>query len=158
MADVFDLPCDGVESYGEEMASVLVVDDHEDVRLALTTLLEFAGHGVSEATDGADALDMAMSDPPELILLDIGMKKVDGFETLMFLKADQQTRDIPVIMLTSRGQPEDRLRARKLGAIDYINKPWEPGEVETRVRRALGAARSADSTGADGRLLEWREF
>ncbi len=133
------------------MARVLVVDDHEDVRLALTTLLEFAGHEVCEAADGADALDTAMSDPPELILLDIGMKKVDGFETLMFLKADQQTRDIPVIMLTSRGGPEDRLRASKLGAIDYINKPWEPGEVETRVGWALDEVRTPESVGTHGR-------
>ena len=133
------------------MASVLVVDDHEDVRLALTTLLESAGHDTSEAADGADALEMVMLDPPELILLDIGMKKVDGFETLMFLKADQRTRDIPVIMLTSRCQPEDRFRARKLGAIDYIDKPWEPSEIETRLGWALDAARSAKSVGEHGR-------
>ena len=133
------------------MARVLVVDDHEDIRLALTTLLESAGHDVSEAADGADALDAAMSDPPELILLDIGMKKIDGFETLMFLKADQQTRDIPVIMLTARGQPEDRHRARRLGAIDYIHKPWEPGEVEKRVGWALDAVRTSESVGAHER-------
>ena len=149
--EVSTSPSDEAGSEGEEMASVLVVDDHEDVRLALTTLLEGAGHDVSEAADGADVLEMVMLDPPELILLDIGMKKVDGFETLMFLKADQQTRDIPVIMLTSRGQPEDRFRARKLGAIDYIDKPWEPSEVETRLGWALDAARSAKSAGAHGR-------
>ncbi len=125
------------------MANVLVVDDHLDIRLALTTLLEFAGHEVIEADDGAVALQKVVSELPQLILLDIGMKRVDGFETLMFLKSDKQTRHIPVIMLTSRGRPDDRHRARKLGALDYINKPWEPGEVETRVGWALDAAARA---------------
>ena len=133
------------------MARVLVVDDHIDVRLALTTLLEFAGHEVSEADDGTVALEKVRSDSPDLILLDIGMKRVDGFETLMFLKSDKQTRDIPVIMLTSRGRPEDRHRARRLGAHDYINKPWEPNEVETRVDWALAAGISGKSVSPRGR-------
>ena len=97
------------------MANVLVVDDHIDIRLALTTLLEFAGHEVIEADDGAVALQKVVSDMPQVILLDIGMKRVDGFETLMFLKSDKKTRHIPVIMLTSRGRPDERSTSPTIG-------------------------------------------
>lgn len=122
------------------MARILVVDDSEDVRLALMTLLEDVGHDVLEAEDGSEVMAMVLSGSPELVLLDVAMPRVDGFEALKRLKADAATSDVPVIMVTAKGRPEDLAMARNLGARDYINKPWAEGEVEMRVDWALSAA------------------
>lgn len=121
------------------MARILVVDDSEDVRLALMTLLEDVGHDVLEAEDGSEVMAMVLSGSPELVLLDVAMPRVDGFEALKRLKADAATSDVPVIMVTAKGRPEDLAMARNLGARDYINKPWAEGEVEMRVDWALSA-------------------
>jgi CheY-like chemotaxis protein len=122
------------------MARILVVDDSEDVRLALMTLLEDIGHQVFEAEDGSEVIAMVLSGSPDLVLLDVAMPRVDGFEALKRLKADDATSDVPVIMVTAKGRPEDLAMARNLGARDYINKPWAEGEVEMRVDWALSAA------------------
>ena len=122
------------------MARILVVDDSEDVRLALMTLLEDIGHQVFEAEDGSEVIAMVLSGSPDLVLLDVAMPRVDGFEALKRLKADDATNDVPVIMVTAKGRPEDLAMARNLGARDYINKPWAEGEVEMRVDWALSAA------------------
>lgn len=121
------------------MARILVVDDSEDVRLALTTLLEDVGHDVLEAEDGSEVSAMVLSGSPELVLLDVAMPRMDGFEALKRLKADAATSEVPVIMVTAKGRPEDLAMARNLGARDYINKPWAEGEVEMRVDWALSA-------------------
>ncbi|MFW6195046.1 MAG: response regulator [Chloroflexota bacterium] len=127
------------------MARILIVDDSEDVRLALATLLEDVGHEVLEAEDGGQVKAMALSGHPDLVLLDVAMPKVDGFEALKELKADRSTKDVPVIMVTAKGRPEDLSTARRLGARDYINKPWADGEVEMRVDWALSAQARAGS-------------
>lgn len=121
------------------MARILVVDDSEDVRLALMTLLEDIGHQVFEAEDGSEVAAMVLSGSPDLVLLDVAMPRVDGFEALKRLKGDDATSDVPVIMVTAKGRPEDLAMARNLGARDYINKPWAEGEVEMRVDWALSA-------------------
>ena len=77
------------------------------------------------------------------MLPDVAMPRVDGFEALKRLKADDPTSDVPVIMVTAKGRPEDLAMARTLGARDYINKPWAEGEVEMRVDWALSAAARA---------------
>ncbi|MDP6822424.1 MAG: response regulator [Dehalococcoidia bacterium] len=125
------------------MARILVVDDSEDVRLALMTLLEDIGHNVYEAEDGSEVTAMVLSGSPDLVLLDVAMPRMDGFEALKRLKADDATSDVPVIMVTAKGRPEDLAMARNLGARDYINKPWAEGEVEMRVDWALSAASRA---------------
>lgn len=121
------------------MARILVIDDEDDVRLALVTLLEDAGHIVLEAADGVEGFALVLAHNPELVLLDIMMPGVDGFEILSRLKLDATTSDIPVIMVTDKGQQQDLAMARVLGARDYINKPWASGEVEMRVQWALSA-------------------
>jgi CheY-like chemotaxis protein len=121
------------------MARILVVDDSEDVPLALMTLLEDIGHQVFEAEDGSEVAAMVLSGSPDLVLLDVAMPRVDGFEALKRLKGDDATSDVPVIMVTAKGRPEDLAMARNLGARDYINKPWAEGEVEMQVDWALSA-------------------
>ena len=119
------------------MPLILVVDDNPDVRLALSTLLEDEGYEVSEASDGDLGLDAARERKPDLILLDLMMPRMDGFETLKELKKDENLANIPVVVLTARRGSEDMTLARALGAIDYLNKPWDDGGLESAVKRAL---------------------
>jgi DNA-binding response OmpR family regulator len=121
------------------LARILVVDDSPDVRLALATILEDAGHDVIEAEDGDQVFDLAVAESPNLVLLDVMMPRVNGFDALATLKADTRTSPIPVIMVTAKGRPEDMAMARSLGAVEYITKPWADGDVELRVDWALAA-------------------
>lgn len=123
------------------MARILIVDDSIDVRLALATILEDAGHEIVEAEDGDQVFDLAIEQKPDLVLLDVAMPRVNGFDALATLKADTRTSPIPVIMVTAKGRPEDMAMARSLGAVEYITKPWADGDVELRVDWALAADR-----------------
>ncbi len=123
------------------MARILIVDDSTDVRLALATILEDAGHEIVEAEDGDQVFDLAIEQKPDLVLLDVAMPRVNGFDALAMLKADTRTSPIPVIMVTAKGRPEDMAMARSLGAVEYITKPWADGDVELRVDWALAADR-----------------
>ncbi len=126
-------------SRGELMSRILVVDDSEDIRLALRTILEDSDYEVVELSDGFEVLDWIRAEPPDLILLDVAMPVKDGFDTLKEIVASEEVKEIPVIMVTAKGRSEDLARARSLGARDYINKPWDDGEVELRVGWVLQA-------------------
>jgi DNA-binding response OmpR family regulator len=126
------------------VARILVVDDNPDVRLALATILEDAGHDVLEAEDGDVVFDTAVSQQPTLILLDVMMPRLNGFDALSQLKGDTRTNGIPVIMVTAKGRPEDMAMARSLGAVEYITKPWSDGDVELRVQWALAAVKEKE--------------
>ena len=119
------------------MARILIVDDSPDVRLALATILEDTGHEIVEAEDGDQVFDLAVAQNPDLVLLDVMMPRVNGFDALATLKADTRTNPIPVIMVTAKGRPEDMAMARSLGAVEYTTKPWADGDVELRVDWAL---------------------
>ena len=121
------------------MARILIVDDSPDVRLALAAILEDTGHEIVEAEDGDQVFDLAVAQNPDLVLLDVMMPRVNGFDALATLKADTRTNPIPVIMVTAKGRPEDMAMARSLGAVEYITKPWADGDVELRVDWALAA-------------------
>ncbi|MCH8229877.1 MAG: response regulator [Chloroflexi bacterium] len=127
------------------MARILIVDDSSDVRLALATILEDAGHDIVEAEDGDQVFDLAIAETPDLVLLDVMMPRVNGFDALATLKADTRTNPIPVIMVTAKGRPEDMAMARSLGAVEYITKPWADGDVELRVDWALAVDREQKS-------------
>ncbi|MBI4219840.1 MAG: response regulator [Chloroflexi bacterium] len=130
------------------MARILIVDDEPDVRAAMTASLEDAGHSVIQAPDGTEVLEIAVGQRPDMIFLDLSMPRVNGFEALHMLKADPRARDIPVIIVSAKGRPEDRIRTRAMGAMDYINKPWGDGELLVRVNFALAAAaRKAQNQG-----------
>ena len=119
------------------MALILIVDDEADVRAALRELLEAEGHRMLEATDGDELIRLVMTHWPDLVLLDQLMPKVPGFEALERLRINPAGREFPVIMVTAAGSPQDSIRARKLGALEYIGKPWSKGEVEMRVKWVL---------------------
>ena len=91
--------------------------------------------------DGGDILEQVCREQPDTILLDVMMPVLDGFQVLENLKSSPATRSIPVIMLTARGQEQDELRARASGAWDYITKPWNPNEVQSKIQIAETAIR-----------------
>jgi len=114
--------------------TLLVVDDEI---INITVLLETLGtdYNVRVATDSTSALASAKDNPPDLILLDVMMPGMDGFEVCRRLKADPNTRDIPIIFLTARNEDADETLGLELGAADYITKPFNPAIVNLRVRK-----------------------
>lgn len=115
-------------------AEILVVDDTQASLDLLTELLTQAGYTVRPAQDGRMALRSALARPPELILLDVRMPDMDGFEVCRHLKAEPSTRDIPVIFLSALRETTDKVLGFEVGAVDYIAKPYQPEEVLARVR------------------------
>jgi len=115
------------------MARILVVEDNPEMRMMMMALLGTVGHEVVEAVDGTDVLRWALDEEPDLVMLDVMMPNVDGWEALTMLQEDHRTADIPVIMVTARKSAEDMAKAEELGASDYVAKPWSLGELETRV-------------------------
>jgi DNA-binding response OmpR family regulator len=117
-----------------------VIDDNADIGAALRAILEDAGDQVEDARDGATALRLAASSTPDVILLDLQLPPLGGFDVLRQIKASASLRAVPVIIVTGSIDDEDLHTAKTLGAWDYITKPWGIGEVEARVRLALQRA------------------
>jgi diguanylate cyclase (GGDEF)-like protein len=115
---------------------VLVADDRPAVRAVFRTGLEAAGYGVIEASNGREAVDEAARNDLSVILLDVAVPVLDGHQTLSALKADEGTRDIPVVFLSDRGAGEDLVQALHEGAHDYLRTPPEPAELLARVGAA----------------------
>ncbi len=113
---------------------VLVVDDEPRMTKFIRMNLELEGYQVIEAHNGLDALDKARTDLPDLIILDVMMPKLDGFETLEMLR---QVSNVPVIMLTVQADEEDKVRGLELGADDYVTKPFGAREFVSRVKAVL---------------------
>jgi two-component system sensor histidine kinase/response regulator len=118
-------------------SEVLIVDDIPSNLNFLSEVLHLEGIGVLLATSGADAIEIARYKHPDLILLDIAMPLMDGYEVCARLKADPSIQDIPVIYLTARTEPEDILKGFETGAVDYILKPFNATELIARVRTHL---------------------
>lgn len=118
---------------------ILVVDDEPKVGELLRQGLERHGYRVVTALDGEAAWQRAVSDQPDLILLDVMMPKLDGFELLRRLKEYEQTRGIPVVMLTAKGDTGAIFQAQELRVTDYLTKPFDLGEILTLLRRYLGS-------------------
>ena len=103
---------------------VLVVDDSPTDRQIVTTLLQKQGYTVTAAVDGEDALEKIAAEPPPLIVLDIILPRMNGYQVLRRLKSSPETKDIKVILVSSKGQDSDRYWGLKQGADDYIAKPY----------------------------------
>ena len=116
---------------------VLVVDDDEKSRRLMRDLLAVHGYQLSEAVDGEDALRAVKAEPPDVILMDVMMPKMDGFEACRKLQADERTAPIPVLLVTALHDRADRLRGVASGATDFITKPIDTAEVLLRVRNVL---------------------
>lgn len=120
------------------MARILVVDDERDIRNLLKQVLEHAGYEVETATNGREALEMVDRALPDLMLLDIMMPEIDGWEVCRQVKAKQKTKGVPVILLTVRNQALDKVVGMEVvGADDYVTKPFDLDELLARVDQHL---------------------
>src|SRR5712691_12581972 len=129
------------------MKTVLVVDDEPSIAQIAGDYLRHAGFAVITAANGVDALAAARTRRPDLIVLDLGLPRMDGLDVARALRRDG---DVPIIMLTARIEESDRLTGLELGADDYMTKPFSPRELVARVRSVL---RRVDAAGAGGDVL-----
>lgn len=128
---------------------ILVIDDEERMVRFIRLNLEHDGFQVSEAFNGTQAINKLRSSMPDLILLDVMMPDIDGFEVLKMIR---EMHTVPVIMLTAKGEEEDRIRGLESGADDYITKPFSPRELVSRVRAVL--RRTETTAGSTHGLIE----
>nr|HDN00151.1 diguanylate cyclase [Deltaproteobacteria bacterium] len=119
------------------MAKILVVDDSRLISHVAKTILTQRGHEIILAQDGLEGLEAAKSQQPDLILLDLIMPVMDGYQMCQNLKEEDSTKEIPVIMLTSKAEPVDKVKGLELGALDYVTKPFDESELVTRVNIQL---------------------
>jgi len=135
-------------------ASILVVDDQEANRQMVREVLEPLGYTITEASDGAQALEFVARQTPDLILCDVVMPNADGYAVCRALKGDPKTRLVPIVMLTSLDQLPDKVQALELGADDYLTKPFNVVELTTRVRSLLSLKHFTDEFEHASRVLE----
>ncbi|MFF4340694.1 response regulator transcription factor [Kitasatospora sp. NPDC001540] len=131
-----------------EPARILVVDDDPTVGEVVAGYLTRAGHLVERAEDGPRGLDLAERHRPDLLVLDLMLPGLDGLEVLRRLRARPDRADLPVVLLTAKGDEADRVLGLELGADDYVTKPFSPRELVLRVQSILRRARSAASAAA----------
>ena len=133
---------------------ILVVDDEPDITALVAYHLAKTGYRVSTATNGADALKSAREERPDIVVLDLMLPGLSGYEVLAELRKRDETRDVGVILLTARREEADRIKGLSLGADDYLTKPFSPHELALRVaallRRLASPAVSGGSTMAAG--------
>ena len=117
---------------------MLLVEDNEDNRIIYSTVLRHLGYRVVEAQDGVEAVELARSTQPDLILMDISIPRMDGWEATRILRGDPRTSAIPIVALTAHALSDDRERAAEVGFSSYLAKPIEPRVVVAEVRRWIG--------------------
>lgn len=136
------------------MATILIVDDEDDIRELIAMNLRHEGYDLLEAADGLQAVKIARKKTPDLILLDLMLPEKDGYQVFRDLKKNSRTQNIPVIMLTARGKLDERITGLALGADDYVTKPFSPKELMLRVKNVLHRSLAHPA----GTLLEDGDF
>ena len=126
--------------------TVLLVEDNQDNLNIYSTILRHYGYEVLEATDGETAIELARAQHPGVILMDVSIPVIDGWEATQRIKADPATSDIPIIALTAHALEADRAKAKAVGCDGYISKPAEPRAVADTVRSYLGQPAAAPQT------------
>lgn len=139
---------------GEAPTRILVVDDHPDNVEIIQARLSHQGYEVDTATNGQEALDKVRADPPHLILCDVMMPLVDGYEVSRRIKSDEELPYIPIILVTARDSTQDKVEGLEAGADDYLTKPINFPELEARVRSMLRIKRLQDELDQKNRELE----
>jgi len=127
--------------------NILIVEDEKPIREMVGFSLGRAGFTVTEAGDISEAFECLAHQLPDLILLDWMLPGASGLELARRLKRDELTRDVPIIMLTARGEEEDKVTGLEAGADDYITKPFSPRELQARIRAVLRRSSSEDESG-----------
>ena len=125
---------------------ILVVDDEPDILSILVYQLSREGFRVSTAVNGQSAIKAAVADPPDLLVLDLMLPVVDGYEVLKTLRRHERTASIPILLLTARREEEDRVRGFEYGADDYVTKPFSARELGLRVKALLRRSRAEPVT------------
>ena len=131
---------------------ILIVDDEPEAVELVEFNLRQAGFDTFSAADGAEALRKAKAHSPVLVVLDVMLPEVDGLEVCKLLRRDPATTSVPIIMLTAKGEEEDRVRGLELGADDYVTKPFSPRELVSRIKAVL--RRTEGATGSMHGLIE----
>ena len=116
---------------------ILVVEDERDIRELIVFTLQLDGFNVVQAVNGEDAIKKVRDITPDLILMDVRMPKMTGFEACKALKNDEKTQDIPIVFLSAKGQETEVKTGLELGASDYLLKPFAPDELSERVNKIL---------------------
>ncbi|MDB4914174.1 MAG: response regulator receiver [Gemmatimonadetes bacterium] len=135
-----------MEPFAKNGQRILLVEDNEDNRIIYSTVLRHVGYDVVEAQDGVSAVALARSEHPDLILMDISIPELDGWEATKILRHDPSTKDIPIIALTAHALADDREKAAQFGFSSYLAKPVEPRLVLAEVRRWIGPTDAAASS------------
>jgi len=120
------------------MKTVLIADDDPSIVISLEYLLRNAGYRVLVARDGQETYECIVRDRPDLVLLDLMLPRMSGYEVCERVRGDPATRDIPIVMLTAKGREVERAKGMALGASDYVTKPFSTSELLQHVRRHLG--------------------
>ncbi len=119
------------------MVKILVAEDERDIRELIAYTLKFAGYEIIQASNGAEAVDLATQEKPDLILMDVRMPRMTGYQACKVLKQKPETKDIPVIFLSAKGQESEIQQGLGAGAVKYILKPFAPDELTTQVELVL---------------------
>jgi len=119
------------------MAKILIAEDERDIRDLITFTLGFAGYEVVAAANGEEAVTMARQEIPDLILMDVRMPRMTGYEACAVLKMDERLRDIPVIFLSAKGQDTEIQAGLEAGAQEYLLKPFAPDQLTARIQAVL---------------------
>lgn len=143
-----------MENLQPEQARILVVDDDEAARNLLEAILDMDGYTVRSAASGEEALAAAAQQLPDLILLDVSMPGIDGFEVARRLKADSRSRLIPIIMVTALADRTARLKGLEAGADEFLTKPVDRAELRVRVKNLLKIKKYNGFLADHNRLLE----
>jgi two-component system, cell cycle response regulator len=133
---------------------VLLVEDNATQAKLVVHYLNGRGFDVSWVSDGAAGIHAALASPPDCVLLDAQLPDIDGFSVCRMLRSREDTRGLPIIMLTSRSAVEDRIRGLEAGASDYLPKPFDPGELEARIRSTVRAQEISREVAEKNRHLE----
>lgn len=120
------------------MAKILIAEDERDIRDLITFTLGFAGYDVITATNGEEAFQKALEVMPDLILMDVRMPRMTGYEACKRIKAEEKIKHIPVVFLSAKGQESEVQTGLEVGAVEYILKPFSPDQLTDRVRAILG--------------------
>lgn len=119
------------------MAKILIAEDERDIRDLITFTLHFAGYEVSAASNGEEALNMARLETPDLILMDVRMPRMTGYEACEKMKADPRLKNVPVIFLSAKGQDTEIQTGMEAGAEEYLLKPFAPDQLTQRIQEVL---------------------
>lgn len=122
------------------MANILIAEDERDIRELIQFTLSFAGHQVTTAANGAEAVDLAPKVKPDLIMMDVRMPKMTGYEACKQIKLIDELKHIPVVFLSAKGQDEEIQSGIDAGAVAYITKPFAPDELQRKIADILKEA------------------